>query len=48
MLPVPKGLKNLLPTWEDMRRCRFAFVNGSVIGFLIGVLPAPARRSPRS
>jgi putative tricarboxylic transport membrane protein len=39
MLPVPKGLKNLLPTWEDMRRCRFAFVNGSVIGFLIGVLP---------
>src|SRR5882762_4966854 len=39
MLPVPKGLRNLLPTWEDMRRCRFAFVNGSVIGFLIGVLP---------
>jgi len=39
MLPVPKGLKNLMPTWEDMRRCRFAFVNGSVIGFLIGVLP---------
>src|SRR5207248_10537748 len=39
MLPVPKGLRNLLPTWEDMRRCRFAFVNGSVVGFLIGVLP---------
>src|SRR5438874_60611 len=39
MLPVPKGLRNLLPTWDDMKRCRFAFVNGSVIGFLIGVLP---------
>jgi putative tricarboxylic transport membrane protein len=39
MLPVPKGLRNLLPTWEDMRKCRFAFVNGSVVGFLIGILP---------
>ena len=39
MLPVPKGLRNLMPTGEDMRRCRFAFVNGSVVGFLIGVLP---------
>ncbi|MGZ5584483.1 MAG: tripartite tricarboxylate transporter permease [Usitatibacter sp.] len=39
MLPVPKGLRNLLPTREDMRRCRFAFVNGSVVGFLVGVLP---------
>ena len=39
MLPVPKGLRNLLPNWDDMRRCRFAFVNGSVVGFLIGILP---------
>jgi putative tricarboxylic transport membrane protein len=39
MLPVPRGLRNLLPTREDMRRCRFAFVNGSVVGFLIGILP---------
>ena len=39
MIPVPKGLRNLMPTWDDMKRCRFAFVNGSVIGFLIGVLP---------
>src|SRR4051812_4854959 len=38
-LPVPKGLRNLLPTAQDLRDCRFAFVNGSVIGFLIGVLP---------
>jgi putative tricarboxylic transport membrane protein len=39
MLPVPKGLRNLLPTWDDMKRCRFAFVNGSLVGFVIGVLP---------
>jgi putative tricarboxylic transport membrane protein len=39
MLPVPKGLRNLLPTWQDMKDCRFAFVNGSIIGFFIGVLP---------
>src|SRR6187551_3362523 len=38
MLPVPKGLRNLLPTWDDMKRCRFAFVNGSLVGFLVGVL----------
>jgi putative tricarboxylic transport membrane protein len=39
MLPVPKGLRNLMPTWQDMKDCRFAFVNGSLVGFLIGVLP---------
>ena len=39
ILPTPKGLRNLLPTWQDLKDCRFAFVNGSVIGFLIGVLP---------
>jgi putative tricarboxylic transport membrane protein len=39
MLPVPTGLRNLLPSLEELRACRFAFVNGSVIGFLIGVLP---------
>jgi putative tricarboxylic transport membrane protein len=39
VLPVPRGLRNLLPTWADLKACRFAFVNGSVIGFLIGVLP---------
>jgi len=38
-LPVPKGLRNLLPTRQDLRDCRFAFLNGSVIGFLVGVLP---------
>ncbi len=39
MIPVPKGWRNLMPTWDDMKRCRFAFLNGSVVGFLIGVLP---------
>src|SRR5881392_2128222 len=38
-IPVPKGLRNLLPTAQDLKDCRFAFLNGSVIGFLIGVLP---------
>ena len=39
MLPAPKGLKNLLPTVQDLKDCRFAFFNGSVLGFLVGVLP---------
>ena len=39
VLPVPKGLRNLLPTWDDIKRCRFAFLNGSIVGFIIGVLP---------
>jgi putative tricarboxylic transport membrane protein len=39
MLPVPRGLRNLMPTWEDIKRCRFAFVQGSILGFLVGVLP---------
>jgi putative tricarboxylic transport membrane protein len=39
LLPVPKGLRNLLPTLQDLKDSRFAFINGSVIGFLIGVLP---------
>ena len=38
-LPVPKGLRNLLPSLAELRACRFAFLNGSVVGFLIGVLP---------
>src|SRR5918997_475449 len=39
MLPVPRGMRNLLPSWEELKACRFAFVNGSVTGFLVGVLP---------
>jgi putative tricarboxylic transport membrane protein len=38
-LPVPRGWRNLMPTRKDLKDSRFAFANGSVIGFLIGVLP---------
>ena len=38
-LPVPKGFLALLPTWAELKACRFAFLNGSVVGFLVGVLP---------
>ena len=36
---VPKGWRNLLPNADDLRRSRFAFLNGSLVGFFIGVLP---------
>lgn len=36
---VPKGLRNLLPNLQDLKDCRFAFLNGSLVGFFIGVLP---------
>jgi putative tricarboxylic transport membrane protein len=39
MLPVPRGIRNLLPSWEELKACRFALFNGSVTGFIIGVLP---------
>lgn len=39
LLTVPKGLRNLLPSWEELKACRFAFLNGSVTGFIIGLLP---------
>ena len=39
MLPVPKGIRNLLPNMKELKACRFAFLNGSVIGFIIGILP---------
>ncbi|MGQ0524099.1 MAG: tripartite tricarboxylate transporter permease [Betaproteobacteria bacterium] len=39
MFEVPKGLRNLLPNWQDLKDCRFAFLNGSLVGFFVGVLP---------
>lgn len=36
---LAKGLKNLLPTFRDLKDCRFAFLNGSIVGFLVGALP---------
>jgi len=47
LLPMPKGLKNLLPTLQDLKDCRFAFLNGSVVGFSSGRCRAAARPSPR-
>jgi putative tricarboxylic transport membrane protein len=39
LLPVPRGFRNLLPNRQELKACRFAFLNGSVTGFLIGCLP---------
>src|SRR4051812_22945698 len=39
VLPVPRGLRNLLPTWVELKACRFAFLNGSITGFVLGCLP---------
>src|SRR5215475_14409729 len=39
LLPVPRGIRNLLPNWEELKACRFAFLNGSITGFLVGCLP---------
>lgn len=39
LLSVPNGLRQLLPSRAELMACRFAFLNGSVVGFIIGVLP---------
>ena len=39
LLKVPKGLRNLMPSWEELKACRFAVLNGSITGFIIGMLP---------
>ena len=39
ILKIPRGIKNLLPTLQDLKDCRFAFLNGSVLGFVVGALP---------
>jgi putative tricarboxylic transport membrane protein len=36
---VPTGLRNLLPSWADVMKSRVAILQGSVVGFFIGVLP---------
>lgn len=38
-VPTPNRLRDLLPTADDMKRSRFAFVQGSLLGFVIGILP---------
>lgn len=32
-------IKNLLPTWQDWMRAKWAIARGGLIGFLLGVLP---------
>ena len=39
LFKLSKGLRNLLPTLQDLKDCRFAFLNGSIIGFFVGALP---------
>ena len=39
LFEVPKGIRNLMPNWQDIKDSRFAFLNGSLVGFFIGVLP---------
>ncbi len=39
VLPVPGTLRELLPSRAELKACRFAFANGSIVGFLVGVLP---------
>jgi len=39
MFKVSSRLRDLLPTWQDLRRCRWSFVRGTLIGFVVGVLP---------
>jgi putative tricarboxylic transport membrane protein len=39
LFKVPRGLRNLLPSLQDMKDCWFAFLNGSVVGFFIGIIP---------
>jgi len=36
---VPRRLRELLPSMDDIKQSRFAFAQSSVVGFMIGVLP---------
>ena len=44
-LPVPDRLRELMPSWAELKACRFAFLNGSVVGFIVGVLPGAGSSS---
>jgi putative tricarboxylic transport membrane protein len=39
MFSLPSRLRDYLPTMQDLKDCRFAFAQSSVIGFIIGALP---------
>ena len=36
---VPKGIRNLLPTWQDIYQCIPTWIRSTIIGFIVGVLP---------
>lgn len=36
---VPKGIRNLLPTWQDIRQCITTWIRSTIIGFIVGALP---------
>ncbi len=36
---VPKGIRNLLPNWQDIRQCIVTWIRSTIIGFIVGVLP---------
>ena len=37
--PMRMRLRDMWPTWRDWMECRMAIVRGSVLGFLLGLLP---------
>jgi putative tricarboxylic transport membrane protein len=37
--PIRAGLRGLIPTWQDWAASRLAILRGSIIGFVVGVLP---------
>jgi putative tricarboxylic transport membrane protein len=39
LFTVPKKIRELLPTKADLKGCRSAIAQGSVVGFIIGALP---------
>jgi len=39
LFTVPKGMRQLLPTRADLRECRGAIAQGSIVGFIMGALP---------
>src|SRR3981081_273522 len=47
LLPVPSGLRNLLPSLEELKACRFAFLNGSGPALPLCALRAGRRRHHR-
>ena len=39
MFQISSRLRDLLPSLQDMRDCRGSFIRGTLIGFVVGVLP---------